>query len=62
MIFANVEDVLLFNTSFLSDLEGRQRESRLWVDRVGDVVSAHMVNLDVYMVSLSLKCGRIRRL
>lgn len=38
------------NISFLSDLEQRQRESRLWIDRVGDVVEGHMGNMDVYTV------------
>jgi hypothetical protein len=48
VIFANIEDILLANTSFLSDLEERQRESRLWVDRVGDVIETHMSEMDVY--------------
>lgn len=51
VIFANVEDILLANTAFLSDLEERQRETRLYVDRVGDVVREHMGNMDVYTVS-----------
>jgi len=51
VIFANVEDILLANTAFFSDLEERQRETRLYVDRVGDVVREHMGNMDVYTVS-----------
>ena len=51
VIFANVEDILLANTAFLSDLEERQRETRLYVDRVGDVVRGHMGNMGVYTVS-----------
>jgi hypothetical protein len=38
VLFSNVEQLLLSNTSFYSDLEDRQRESRLFVDRIGDVV------------------------
>lgn len=56
VIFANVEDILLANTAFLSDLEERQRETRLYVDRVGDVVRAHMADMGVYTVS-DVPCG-----
>ena len=48
VIFANIEDILLFGTTFLSDLEERQREMRLFVDRIGDIVSNYMSGLDVY--------------
>lgn len=54
VIFANVEDILLANTAFLSDLEERQRETRLYVDRVGDVVRSHMGDMGVYTVSVGL--------
>ena len=57
VIFANVEDILLANTAFLSDLEERQRETRLYVDRVGDVVRGHMGNMGVYTVSTNFPSG-----
>ncbi|WWD16911.1 hypothetical protein CI109_101343 [Kwoniella shandongensis] len=49
VIFANIEDILLFNTSFLSSLEGRQRSCRLYIDRIGDVLEEHLANAGVYM-------------
>lgn len=48
IIFANVEDILLFNTIFLSELEDRQRRSQLYVDQIGDVVKTHIKGLDIY--------------
>lgn len=48
MVFGNVEDILLVNTAFLSDLEERQKEQRLYVDTVGDILSAHIPNMDGY--------------
>lgn len=53
------------NISFLSDLEMRQRESRLWIDKIGDVMEGHIGNMDVYTVSLDLShlvhsCHRAR--
>ncbi|OXH48550.1 hypothetical protein J004_04452, partial [Cryptococcus neoformans] len=39
VIFANIEDILLFNTGFLSALEERQKAARLYIDRIGDVLS-----------------------
>lgn len=33
---------------FLSDLEERQRESRLYVDSIGDIVARHIDGLDIY--------------
>lgn len=48
IIFANVDDILLFNTIFLSELEDRQRRSQLYVDQIGDVVKTHVKGLDVY--------------
>ncbi|WWC87443.1 uncharacterized protein L201_002332 [Kwoniella dendrophila CBS 6074] len=47
-IFANIEDILLFNTSFLSSLEDRQKKCRLYIDRIGDVLEEHLANADVY--------------
>lgn len=49
VIFANVEDILMLNTFFLSALEDRQKESRLYVDTIGDVLAEHCQNLEVYM-------------
>ena len=51
-IFANVEDILLVNTGFLSALEERQRECRLYVDRVGDVLVGYLPGMEVYLVRL----------
>ncbi|KAK4047374.1 hypothetical protein OIV83_005421 [Microbotryomycetes sp. JL201] len=52
IIFANIEDILIFNTAsfliFLSDLEERQRASRMYIDSIGDVVDTHVKGLDVY--------------
>lgn len=45
VIFANIEDVLLAAVSFLSDLEQRQRESRLYLDQIADVLQRHMPNM-----------------
>ncbi|TKA51640.1 hypothetical protein B0A53_05517 [Rhodotorula sp. CCFEE 5036] len=42
IIFANIDDILLFNTVLLSDLEERQRESRLYINTIGDVIEKHM--------------------
>ncbi len=49
VIFANIEDVLLAAVSFLSDLEDRQRESRLYIDHVGDILTNHMPNMQAYL-------------
>lgn len=48
VIFANIEDILLFNTTLLSDLEQRQQDSRLYVERIDDVLHKHIRGLDVY--------------
>jgi actin cytoskeleton-regulatory complex protein PAN1 len=45
VIFANIEDVLLAAVSFLSDLEQRQRESRLYLDQIADVLQRHMPSM-----------------
>lgn len=42
VVFANIDDILLFNTVLLSDLEERQRQSRLYIDTIGDVIERHM--------------------
>ncbi|WVO21625.1 uncharacterized protein IAS62_002934 [Cryptococcus decagattii] len=48
VIFANIEDILLFNTGFLSALEERQKAARLYIDRIGDVLS-FLNDAGVYM-------------
>ncbi|CAE6506752.1 unnamed protein product, partial [Rhizoctonia solani] len=49
VIFANVEDILLCNTTFLSSLEERQKDCRLYIDHIGDILNAHMNQMAVYM-------------
>ncbi|KAN0063587.1 hypothetical protein ACQY0O_004035 [Thecaphora frezii] len=49
VIFANIEAVLLVAVAFLSDLEERQRQSRLYIDRIGDVLDRHMADMKVYL-------------
>lgn len=48
VIFANVEDILFFNTAFYSELDERQRVARLYIDEMGDIVANHMPGLDIY--------------
>ncbi|VDB85180.1 unnamed protein product [Peniophora sp. CBMAI 1063] len=48
VIFANVEDILLTNTTFLSALEERQRDCRLYIDRIGDLLDHNMGNMKIY--------------
>lgn len=52
IIFANVEDILLTNTTFLSSLEERQRSCRLYIDTIGDILEKDMVNMINYKASL----------
>ncbi|KAG6375732.1 hypothetical protein JVT61DRAFT_2578 [Boletus reticuloceps] len=49
MIFSNIEDILLTNTTFLSTLEERQRDCRIYIDRIGDLLEKHMPNMAVYL-------------
>ncbi|TFK20128.1 hypothetical protein FA15DRAFT_600278 [Coprinopsis marcescibilis] len=49
VVFANVEDILLTNTAFLSSLEERQKECRLYVDSIGDILLNHIPNMGVYL-------------
>ncbi|KAI6017674.1 Dbl homology domain-containing protein [Pisolithus microcarpus] len=49
VIFCNIEDILLTNTAFLSTLGERQRECRLYVDHVGDLIETHMPHMRVYL-------------
>lgn len=48
VIFANIEEIIMFGVTFLSALEERQTEDRLLVGKIGDVICAHMQGLDVY--------------
>ena len=67
VVFANIEDLLLTNTvwlsrthsssrsddcfqGFVSSLEERQKDCRLYVDRIGDILFNHLPNMGVYMV------------
>jgi hypothetical protein len=52
-IFANIENILLTNTTFLSLLEERQRSCRLYIDTIGDILDKDMVNMINYKVRLS---------
>jgi hypothetical protein len=52
IIFANVEDILLTNTTFLSSLEERQRSCRLYIDTIGDILDKDMVSMINYKVCL----------
>ncbi|KIM28843.1 hypothetical protein M408DRAFT_8613 [Serendipita vermifera MAFF 305830] len=49
VVFANVEDLLLTNTAFLSQLEERQKECRLYIDNIGDLLEKHIGDMGVYM-------------
>jgi len=49
VIFANVEDILLMNTTFLSSLEERQKECRLYIDKIGDILKQNMPDTGVYV-------------
>jgi hypothetical protein len=55
IIFSNVEDILLINTSFLSSLEERQRSCRLYIDTIGDILDRDMTNMISYKVRLFLR-------
>lgn len=48
VIFANIEDILLFNTGFYSSLEDRQKSCRLYIDRIGDILSDYADGMRVY--------------
>ncbi|TDL18518.1 hypothetical protein BD410DRAFT_497704 [Rickenella mellea] len=49
VVFANIEELLLTNTAFLSELEELQKQCRLYIDTIGELLSTHMRNMDVYM-------------
>ena len=47
--------VHVFNSrvqAFLSSLEKHQKECRLYIDRIGDILLSHIPNMGVYMVGL----------
>ncbi|KAF8874204.1 hypothetical protein CPB84DRAFT_1967046 [Gymnopilus junonius] len=48
VVFANIEDLLLTNTVFVSSLEERQKDCRLYVDKIGDILLTHIPNMAVY--------------
>ncbi|SPO31627.1 related to Intersectin 1 [Ustilago trichophora] len=49
VIFANIESVLFTAVTYLSDLEARQKEDRLFVTTIGDVLERHMPAMSVYL-------------
>ncbi|SJL15191.1 uncharacterized protein ARMOST_18677 [Armillaria ostoyae] len=49
VVFANVEDILITNTTFMSALEEHQKDCRLYIDKIDDVLQSHMSNIAVYM-------------
>jgi hypothetical protein len=55
IIFANVEDILLTNTTFLSSLEERQRSCRLYIDTIGDILDKDLVNMINYKARLPFR-------
>ncbi|KAG0143956.1 hypothetical protein CROQUDRAFT_48072 [Cronartium quercuum f. sp. fusiforme G11] len=48
VIFANIEEIMMFGVTFLSALEERQTEDKLLVGSIGDVICDHIQGLDVY--------------
>jgi actin cytoskeleton-regulatory complex protein PAN1 len=62
IIFANVEDILLTNTTFLSSLEERQRSCRLYIDTIGDILDKDLVNMINYKARLPFRPFCIRQL
>ncbi|TIA91127.1 hypothetical protein E3P99_01232 [Wallemia hederae] len=49
IIFSNIEDLLLLNATFVSDLESRQRNDRMYISQIGDLLDKHLGSLDIYM-------------
>ncbi|KAF8319431.1 Dbl homology domain-containing protein [Clavulina sp. PMI_390] len=47
-VFANIEEILLCNTTFFSSLEERQKESRLYIDSVTDILESHAPAFEIY--------------
>jgi hypothetical protein len=54
VIFTNIEDILLTNTTFLSSLEERQRSCRLYIDTIGDLLDKHLTNMSTYKARLCI--------
>ncbi|CAO3592901.1 unnamed protein product [Absidia cylindrospora] len=48
VVFSNIDDLLLCNTAFYSDLETRQRECANVVDCIGDIFLQHAESLKCY--------------
>ncbi|KAH8924408.1 Dbl homology domain-containing protein [Atractiella rhizophila] len=48
IVFGRVDEILLFNTSFLSELEERQKADALHVQQIGDVIENHIEGIEVY--------------
>lgn len=44
----------LLPQTFLSSLEERQKECRLYIDRIGDILHKNMSNMAIYMVPYPL--------
>lgn len=42
VVFSNIDDLLICNTSLFSDMETRQRERANVVDNIGDVFLTHV--------------------
>lgn len=49
VIFANIEDIMMFNSRLLSLLEERQKECRLYIDSIADILNDNLKDLDVYI-------------
>ncbi|CAG8781616.1 7151_t:CDS:10, partial [Gigaspora margarita] len=47
-LFCNIQDILICNTTILSDLEQRQEEDAYFVSKVGDILLKHSENLTIY--------------
>ena len=47
-----IPNVIILNhfQTFLSSLEEKQKECRLYIDTIGDLLQRHMANMDVYTV------------
>ncbi|KAH8923006.1 hypothetical protein BT69DRAFT_1319808 [Atractiella rhizophila] len=48
VIFGGIDEILMFDTAFLSSLEDRQREHRMYIDGIGDVIEEHISGIAVY--------------
>ncbi|MBW0492521.1 hypothetical protein O181_032236 [Austropuccinia psidii MF-1] len=48
VIFANIEEIMLFGTTFLSALEERQQQCQFHVQSIGDVISNYITGIDIY--------------